>query len=533
MKISYSAVLQFAFLLLIAIWWDSASHPHHEEFVPCLLNYTDSPSDFSKAIYTQNNSSFMSVLDSYIQNLRFLSPEIPKPRVIITALTENQIQAAIFCSKMHRLQMRIRSGGHDLEGTSFISDIPFFVLDMSNFRSTAVDANSLTAWVGAGATLGELYYSIHEANSSLGFPAGTCPTVGIGGHISGGGYGPLTRQFGLAADNVIDARIIDANGKVLDRKSMGEDLFWAIRGGGGASFAAILGYKLKLVEIPEKVTAFSITRTLEQDATQLVYEWQYIASKLPLDLTITLQFVNINSDQTGKRTVQVRFVSVFLGKVDELFSIMNQQFPELGLKKEDCSEMLWIQYIAFHNGQPIGDVKEFLTRRGSRAKLYSKDKSDFAKEPIPEKGLEEILEKLNELPPSMAIMEWSYFGGGVMDTIPETATPFPHRGNLYLIFVEVLWNATNQEVVSKQRIDWIKKLYKVIGKYVPNNPRAAYANNRDLDLGVNNKGKTSVEKARIWGAPYFKNNFDRLVEVKTKVDPYNFFKNEQSIPPLH
>ena len=65
---------------------------------------------------------------------------------------------------------------------------------------------------------------------------GICPSVGIGGHISGGGFGTLVRKHGLAADHVVDAYLIDVNGKILDRKSMGEDVFWAIRGGSATSF---------------------------------------------------------------------------------------------------------------------------------------------------------------------------------------------------------------------------------------------------------------------------------------------------------
>ncbi|MFZ8461106.1 FAD-binding protein, partial [Staphylococcus aureus] len=69
-----------------------------------------------------------------------------------------------------------------------------------------IELVSETAWVEAGATLGELYQGISEKSSTLGFPGGIWPTVGVGGLISGGGYGTLRRKYGLAADNVIDAR---------------------------------------------------------------------------------------------------------------------------------------------------------------------------------------------------------------------------------------------------------------------------------------------------------------------------------------
>ncbi|KAL0373005.1 UNVERIFIED_CONTAM: Berberine bridge enzyme-like 24 [Sesamum calycinum] len=95
----------------------------------------------------------------------------------------------------------------------------------------------------------------------------------------------------------------------------------------------------------------------------------------------------------------------------------------------------------------------------------------------------------------------------------------------------VYWE--KEEVQNSNRyISWIRKLYSYMAHHVSKFPRAAYVNYRDLDIGVNNnEGKISYARASIWGIKYFKNNFDRLVRVKSAVDPKNFFRDEQSIPP--
>ncbi|KAL8508177.1 hypothetical protein ACS0TY_018670 [Phlomoides rotata] len=291
------------------------------------------------------------------------------------------------------MEIRIRSGGHDFKGRSFVAEVPFVIIDMIKLSQVTVNAEAKTAWVGAGATLGILYYSIAEKSPTLAFPAGFCPTVGIGGHLSGGGYGSLLRKYGLAADNVIDARIVDVKGRILNRKSMGEDLFWAIRGGGGGSFGVIVSFKVQLVDVPEKVTVFNIHRTLQQNATQLIHRWQYIAPKFEKDLHVyinagrTSYLTGVNSNQEGRNiSLGASFYSLFLGRVDRLLSLMQESFPELGLVQEDCIEMSWIQSALFLQGFPI-DSREILLNR-TIPKTYVKVKSNYVQSPIPAEGIE-------------------------------------------------------------------------------------------------------------------------------------------------
>ncbi|XP_022738799.1 berberine bridge enzyme-like 18 [Durio zibethinus] len=526
----FSLLTPLLFASLFSLSWANSAH---EDFLHCLSLRSNDPT-ISKVIYTRNNSSFSSVLDSTIRNLRFSTPDTPKPLVIVTPVNTSHIVATIYCSRKHGLQTRTRSGGHDFEGISYVSAVPFVIIDLINFRSVDVDVENRVAWVQSGAILGELYYRIAEKSTTLAFPAGTCHTVGTGGYFSGGGYGLLFRKYGLAADNIVDAQLIDVNGRILYRKSMGEDLFWAIRGGGGGSFGIVLSWKLKLVPIPKTVTAFSVSKTFEQNAIKLIHRWQYVAPELPYGIYSSVALNRVNSSQDGKKTVVASFSSLFLGGIDEFVQLMQERFPELGLVKEDCIEMSWIESILYF-GQIRNQSLEILLDRNFQSPLTRpsyKAKSDYVKEPIPEIGLRGLWSRFSEEEAESGVIGFFAYGG-IMDEIPESATPFPHRaGNLYKILYNVGWQEEDN-INSERYIRWIRRLYSYMSSFVSKSPREAYINYRDLDIGTNNnKGNTSYAQASIWGRKYFKNNFDRLVHVKTMIDPENFFRHEQSIPPL-
>ncbi|PHT90654.1 hypothetical protein T459_05767 [Capsicum annuum] len=508
--------LQILFVLLLSLFLAKCYSHEQQELLHCLSTYSES--NITQNIYNPNSPTYTSILEYAQKNPRWWNSS--HPIFIASPRTEAEIRPVILCSKKIGLQIKIKSGGHDYEGISFRSESPFVMLDLSNLNEIKIDLNEETAWVQAGATLGELYYAIAKRSKVHGFPGGVCFSVGTGGLISGGGLGALTRKFGLAADNVVDARVMDVNGNILDRE-MNEDLFWAVRGGGGASFGVILAWKLKLVRVPEKVTIFSIHRKLNS-SRDLLQKWENISHQLPENLFIRLLIQNGGVE----RQVELFFQSQYLGPVDELIPLLRQYFPEFNLERNDCFqenttagavkrcyEVSWIQSAFYFYFRKITSPLEVLLDKTiPTQKHYYKGTSDFVKTPIPESGWEMIERTfLEEAGPRMILEPL----GGKMNEISESETPFPHRkGNLYNIQYTVGWS-DNSESISSQKMAWLRKLYKEMEPYVAKSPRTAYLNYRDLDFGTNQED-CSYSKAKMWGEKYFNGNFERLAKVKNR-----------------
>ncbi|KAJ4878211.1 FAD-binding Berberine family protein [Raphanus sativus] len=530
------AISYISFLALYFSFYTTASaslNSLQDDFISCLHQNTHVDFPLEKTFFSpeRNASMYIEVLNSTAQNQRYLTKPMPKPEFIFKPVHETHVQASIVCSKKLGIHLRVRSGGHDYEGVSYVSQIetPFIIIDLSKLRQVNVDIEDNSVWVQAGATVGELYYRISEKSKIHGCPAGIYPSLGIGGHITGGAYGSLMRKYGLAADNVLDAKIVDSNGKLLDRTAMGEDMFWAIRGGAGGSFGIIFSWKIKLVPVPQTITVFTVTKTLDQDAGfKILSKWQQVADKLVEDLFLRV-FLTI-AGSNGNKTVAMSYIGQFLGDKGNLMEVMHKGFPELGLALEDCIEMSWIESVMYFTGFSTSTPPEdLLQAKSPLGEVYFKAKSDFVKKPIPVLGLEGMIKKFLE--EEAALMIWTPYGG-MMGKIPESEIPFPHRSGItFMIQYYRSWSDTEKR--PDMRIQWIRELYSYMTPYVSSNPRQAYVNYRDLDLGQNyNNSKTCFKQAQVWGAKYFKHNFNRLVKIKTKFDPENFFRHEQSIPPL-
>lgn len=227
------------------------------------------------------------------------------------------------------------------------------------------------------------------------------------------------------------------------------------------------------------------------------------------------------------------FFSLFLGKVDELVATLSTTFPELGLIKQDCVEASWIEStLIIATRVQIVDSLEPLLNRTPPTMESTKIKSDYVREPIPKATIEGIWQRLKAQDIETSQLVFVPYGGR-MSQISESDAPFAHRaGYLYKIGYIVWWKEQSLKAEIRH-ISWIREVYEYMAPFVSKSPRAAYVNYRDLDIGTNNKyGKTSYKLASIWGLKYFGNNFKRLVYVKTRVDPYDFFRHEQSIPTL-
>jgi hypothetical protein len=204
------------------------------------------------------------------------------PRLLIRCHSVSDVVEAVAYGRELGVRVVPRGGGHCFAGRSSTGGI---VLDMSGLDGISVAADGGIATIGAGARLGQVYEGLHAFGRTL--PAGCGPTVGIAGLTLGGGIGLLGRQFGLTCDRLVGARVVLADGNVVDCDSQREpDLFWALRGAGGGQFGIVTS--LIFDTVPEPITTRIEAQWPDIDVESLVATWQAWAPDAPDELTINL-----------------------------------------------------------------------------------------------------------------------------------------------------------------------------------------------------------------------------------------------------
>jgi FAD/FMN-containing dehydrogenase len=167
-----------------------------------------------------------------------------RPAVVVFCLSTLDVKAAVQVARRHGMPLSVRGGGHHWAGPALCPD--GLVIDLSRMRQVIVDPHSGVATVAGGARVKDVAAAAgtHRLVAAL----GNCGTVGVAGLTVGGGYGPLNGLYGLAADNLLAAEVVLADGRrVMTGPDEEPELFWAIRGGGG-NFGVVTSMRIKLHE---------------------------------------------------------------------------------------------------------------------------------------------------------------------------------------------------------------------------------------------------------------------------------------------
>ena len=408
------------------------------------------------------------------------------PQLRALCKTAKAVAVMVDWCRSNSLPFAIRCGGHSYEGFSQSTSV---VIDTRMMNAIMVDPKTNIASVGAGASLGALYRAI--APYKLAFTGGSCPTVGVSGHLLGGGYGYLARPFGLACDSLVSVDLVDPEGQQVHADAQqNADLFWACRGGGGGSFGIATNYSVKLQKVASvivfKVSWLSLSAG---SATAVMKAWQGWAPHAPR--TIDLNLV-IAKGSNG--TIDIHAAGQSVGTLQE----MQRELKALPRSQPPLiKQMTFIAAVTYFSGRPGYPVQ------------IMKGKSDYAIAPLSDGGLAALMSGVARISTMYVVCD-AY--GGAMAAVAPDATAFAHRdGTLFCLQYGSVWSNTAE---TQERLNEMRQFYATMRPYVSG---AAYVNYCDTDL-------------TDWPSAYWGQNFTRLRKIKSTFDPKNVFHHGQSVP---
>lgn len=440
---------------------------------------------------------------------------VGEPAYIQVAGSTAQVVDTVREAVRDRLRMTVRGGGHCYE--DFVSgNRGGVIIDMSQMHGVSRSSDG-TLWLQGGCTNWDVYTELYK-RFDVTLPGGSCYSVGLGGHVAGGGYGLLSRQFGLTVDylSAVEVVVVSRNRSVSVVRAAWDDprtrdLVWGHTGGGGGNFGVITRYGFKHLPRPPQEVWLSI----------VTWDWDSIS---PASFRALLdnygRFMAAHSRPgspysrlfsllklTHRSAGQIVLVTQVSGSDESLLESFLAQISR-GVRTTSVANrrMPWLQSTQ--------------TLNGSGPNQRGKYKSAYMIAPFPPEQITAIYAALTDpnYDNPQALLQVDSYGCQVNARAP-TATAVAQRSSIMKLQYQTYWTDPAEDDVN---LAWIRRFYTSVyaatgGAPVPNRVTdGCYVNYPDVDL-------------RDWARLYYKHNYRQLQRVKARWDPTNTFHYSQSI----
>jgi FAD binding domain/Berberine and berberine like len=432
-----------------------------------------------------------------------------RPEAVVRCRTPEDVAESLAVARRLDLEAAARGGGHCFAGRSATRGL---VIDLSAMG--AVRESDGIAKVGAGARLGEIDDRL--ATAKLAIPAGSCPAVGIAGLTLGGGLGILGRRYGLTSDQLVQAQVVLANGRVVECDERREEgLFWALRGAGSGRLGVVTSFWFRTVPAPD-MTCFRLLWPPAK-AADLLEVWQSWAPSAPDELAASL-LLNVPADP-GLPPTAALFGSCVHGK-DETERMLDELVVATGADPSSSSiehleytaakRYLWEHAPGAEPHEP-GPAAE----QPRPALVFSK--SEFFRRELSRDAIVALVDHLEaalRAPGQARELDFTPWGGAYNRLAPEV-TAFPHRRERFLLKHAVSVDADATTETQDAACDWLTRSWELVH---PLGSGGVFPNFAEPGLSD-------------FSTAYYGANRDRLIRIKAEYDADNLFRSPAHVLP--
>jgi FAD/FMN-containing dehydrogenase len=420
-----------------------------------------------------------------------------RPRAVAACATVEDVAACVRFAREHGLPVAVRSGGHSGAGYSTTEGL---VVDVSGLDAIGFGGGTVT--LGAGLRFAAVLDALSPRGLVL--PGGMNPTVGLGGFLQGGGFGLLTRAYGMACDRVVSAEVVLADGSVLRCSAEADpDLYWAVRGGGGGNFGVATRFEVAPVELSRMVN-YTLGWSWE-DALAVFAGWQRWALGCPRELGSSLLFVLPDAAPGNLPTVSV--IGGWTGEAARLEAILDEFVAAAGRPPI----LRDVRPLTYHAA-----MTQWYNPPGAQPRSgYQQAKNRLFDREIPESALARVLAAFDaDRAAGHTRVLNAYLLGGQANEPARTASAYVHRDTAFLLAVgDTVAAAAPDQAVIAASTAWVE---------------AAFLTYDGLSNGESYQNYIDPRLAD-WRTAYYAENYDRLVAVKNTYDPDRFFDFPQAI----